>query len=63
MRIKRESGLFLAGSWAACPLCGTRIASGAMFCPRCGRSGRLRFDPAAVREARREVRFPRRLPR
>jgi len=63
MRMKRESGSPLSYAGPACPLCGVRVASGTLFCPRCGRSGRLRFDPAGIRRERREACFPRRFPR
>ena len=63
MRDRRELGILLSRAGAVCPLCSTRTIRGALFCSRCGRSGKLHVDPAQVREMRKEVYIPRQLAR
>jgi len=63
MREKAELGILLSRAGAVCPLCSSKTVRGAYFCSRCGRSGRLHIDPAAVRQMRKEVFIPRQLAR
>ena len=61
MREKTELGLLLSRAGTVCPLCGSNMIRGALFCSRCGRSGRLHLDPSGIREMRKEVYIPRQL--
>lgn len=63
MRGKAELDLLSSMAGTACPLCGSKTIRGAFFCSRCGRSGRLHYDPAEVREIRKKVYIPRQLVR
>ncbi|RJP33825.1 MAG: hypothetical protein C4536_03675 [Actinobacteria bacterium] len=63
MKEKTELGVLLSMAGTACPLCGSKTIRGVLFCPRCGRSGRLHVDPAGTREVRKEVFIPHQLVR
>jgi len=63
MKEKIELGILSSMAGTACPLCASKTIRGALFCSRCGRSGRLYYDPAEVREKRKEVYIPRQLVR
>jgi len=63
MKGKSELGVLSSMAGMACPLCSSKTIRGAMFCSRCGRSGRLHYDPAEIRKTRKEVYIPRQLVR
>jgi predicted amidophosphoribosyltransferase len=63
MKGKTKLGVLSSKAGMVCPLCSSKTVRGVLFCSRCGRSGRLHYDPAETREMRKEVYIPRQLVR
>ena len=59
MRERFEKGYLFSESGIHCPLCGSRMSRGSLFCGHCRRNNRFRVDGNSVRAVDKEVHLSR----